>query len=137
MENKLYSALDICNVALAKAGQRPIRGITPHGNIYQMLAYQSYHPVRRQTLVSKPWDFATKTEEISAPEGSRKHRIPYDCLRVQDVSDPAWSMEGRDIICLEPTITLTYTTDEEDVEKFSDEFVEEFTDALAKKFKLW
>lgn len=137
MENKVYTALDICNVALSKAGQRPISGIDPDGNIYQMLAYDCYHPVRREILVTKPWDFATKTVEITAPEGFRSHRIPNDCIRIQNVSDPAWSIRGRDIICLEPIITLTYTADEEDVEKFSDEFVEEFTDALAKKFKLW
>lgn len=136
MENKVYTALDICNLALAMLGESPIDGIDPNGCRSQRLCYTHYHPARREVLLyTHLWSFAEHEVEITSDDetGIKGHSIPIDTLRILKVNAPDWFLMDCAIQSSEKTIKLTYIADEEDVEKFEDAFVEMFVIRLAMK----
>lgn len=133
---KPQTALDICNLALAKLGEAPINAITPFGKPAQRLCYKLYHPTRREVLCANRWKFATHTKNLKFEtefNGEYGYSLPLDCLRVWEPSPSDCSIRGRALFCSEPEITLVYTADDEAVEQFDPAFIDAFATALAAK----
>lgn len=135
--NKLETALDICNYALSKLGEKPIPGIDAMGNPAQHLCYMHYHAVRREVLCATKWSFATKKVTLSITSVDPlsnvpfAHRIPADCIRVLECSDSNWTLRGRNIYSYAEKVDLTYIADEEDPTIFEPLFTEAFATRLA------
>ena len=130
------TALDICNLALAKLGEAPIPGIDANGSPAARLCYSHYHPVRREILCANRWTFATKQAILQAGQGSADnlpHNLPDDCLRVLEVNRRTWTLRGRCIYCPGEQVHLLYIADEEDIGLFEPLFVEAFATRLACK----
>lgn len=137
------TALDICNLALAKLGEAPLSAINPNGNTASRLCYMHYHPARREVLVSNRWSFATTSaiissaETPSAPDSdlprALSHALPMDCLRVLEVSSPGWALRGRSIYCPAVSIRVRYISDVEDPTCFDPLFTDAFCTLLACK----
>lgn len=137
------TALDICNLALAKLGEAPLPGIDCNGSPAARLCYLHYHPARREVLVSNRWTFATCCAEITSPEEASpessdlprriSHPLPFDCLRVLEVSCPNWVMRGRSVFCSARTIRIRYISDIEDPDLFDPLFTDAFCTLLACK----
>lgn len=138
MNTKPYTALDICNLALAKLDVSPINGIDPNSDLPQRLCYMLYHSARREVLCTHHWNFAKHEVEITSNEDFeiKNHSVPMDALRVLEVDAHDWTLNGRSIKSREKTVKVTYIADEEDVEKFEDKFVEMFATRLAMKLCL-
>lgn len=136
---KPQTALDICNLALAKLNESPINAIDPNGKPAQILCYQLYHTTRREVLCANKWDFAlrtvTRTYETSC-EGVYGYSLPLDCLRVWQPSPSDCTLRGRALFCSEPEIELVYTTDAEYVPEFPQTFIDAFSTLLASKLAL-
>lgn len=131
------TALDICNLALAKLGESPIAAISANGSPAARLCYMHYHPVRREILCASRWSFATVLAPL--PTGTEytprtySHSLPTDCLRVLEVSSPTWTLRGRCIYCPAKRIRLLYIRDEEDTSLFEPLFADAFATRLACK----
>lgn len=139
MNNTVKTALDICNLALAKLGERPISAITPNGTPAQRFCYQFYHTVRREVLCVNKWKFAVRT--VSRPfetkfEGVYGYTLPLDCLRVLKPAVDKREIRNRVLFCSEPEINLIYISDVEDVEQFEPRFIEAFATRLASELCL-
>lgn len=137
------TALDICNLALAKLGEAPLTAIDHNGPPAARLCYMHYHPTRREVLVSNRWSFAiaeatlTSSEDPS-PESSDlprylPHALPLNCLRVLEVSSHGWTLRGRSVFCPKQTIRLRYISDVEDPTVYDPLFTDAFCTLLACK----
>lgn len=136
MNNTPKTALDICNMALAKLGEPPIAALTPYGSPAQRLCYMHYHPCRREMLCANSWTFAKRTVTLAEPEQSFAyfvHPLPTDALRCLAVSVPNWTLRGRAIWCEQERIRLEYIADVEDTSLFEPLFVEALATRLACK----
>lgn len=136
-EARPASALEIVNEAIKLLpGELPIDGISPYGTLLGRLAYQHYHPARREVLCAKFWKFSIKTFTLDEP--STDFKLPEDFLRVQyfdDEKEVAYNISpGRRIKTSEPVSSLTYVRDEEDPTVFGFDFMEAFILLLAIKF---
>lgn len=137
------TALDICNLALAKLGEAPLNAINPNGNPASRLCYMHYHPARREVLVANRWSFAMASTIIRSADApaevgtdsacSVSHPLPTDCLRVLEVSSPGWTLRGRSIFCPATTIHVRYISDVEDPSCFDPLFTDAFCTLLACK----
>ncbi len=137
------TALDICNLALAKLGEAPLAAIQSNGSPASRLCYMHYHPARREVLVTNRWSFALACADITSaetpsPESSDlprrvSHPLPADCLRVLEVSAPNWILRGRSVYCPQATIHLRYISDVEDPTLFDPLFTDAFCTLLACK----
>ncbi len=138
-----HSALQICNLALAKLGEAPLAGIDLNGSPAARLCYMHYHPTRREVLVTNRWSFAIAEATItSAEEASPNssdlprylpHTLPVDCLRVLEVSSHGWTLRGRAVFCPQKSIRLRYISDVEDPSLFDPLFTDAFCTLLACK----
>ncbi len=131
---KPQTALDICNLALAKLGEAPLAGIDLNGSPAARLCYMHYHPTRREVLCSNSWKFAIKAVWLSAVDG--QFPIPGDCLRILSASAPNWTLRGRAITCDCKNVHIKYIADIEDVTQFSRMFIDAFATLLASKLAL-
>lgn len=132
------TALDVCNLALSKLGEPPIRDIDPNGSLASRLCHLHYHPARREVLCAHRWSFAVRTCRISSADAddgvhSVGHPLPADCLRVLQVSSPCWTLRGRCVYCPAPEIRVMYITDEEDPAAWDPPFVEALATLLASR----
>lgn len=137
------TALEICNLALAKLGESPLSAIDPNGSPASRQCYLHYHPTRREVLCAHRWSFAQKLSVLDSPEqedGSEEHQLyhslPSDCLRVLSVNQNSWTMRGRAIYCKAGQIKLLYIYDCEDTELFEPLFIEALAARLAYKMCL-
>lgn len=136
-EPRPSSALEIVNEAIKLLpGEQPIEGISPYGSLLSVLAYQHYHPARREVLTAKFWKFSIKTFTLDEP--STEFRLPDDLLRIQyfdDGKEVEYNISpDRRIKTAEPVSSLTYVKDEEDPTVFGFDFMEAFILLLAIKF---
>lgn len=134
------TALDICNLALSKLGESPLRGIDPNGTLASRLCYMHYHPVRREVLCANRWSFATVCTTLTSREEAGEdssvnlpHTLPADCLRVLDVGSPGWTLRGRSVYCPAASVRVRYIADAERVEDFDPLFIEAVATRLAMK----
>lgn len=143
IQPQVQSALQICNLALAKLGEAPLHEIDLNGPPAARLCYMHYHPSRREVLVSNRWSFAiAETTVTSAEEPSPAssnlprhlpHALPPDCLRVLEVSSHGWMLRGRSVYCPQKTIRLRYISDVEDPTLFDPLFTDALCTLLACK----
>ena len=141
MKNTPKTAIDICNAALKKLGEPDaflISSLNPNGVLASRLCYMHYHPARREVLCAKEWKFALKKVHLHSPTekpGIVPFKLPMDCLRVRNVSEPDWEicLQTREIFCNTKHIMVKYTADAEDVEQFPEPFIEAFIVRLAWK----
>ncbi len=137
------TALDICNLALAKLGEAPLPAIDRNASTAARLCYMHYHPARREVLVANRWTFAQQTATLSSAEAppaatatatqQLSHTLPQNCLRVLQVSSPSWVLRGRSIFCPQAHINVLYIADVEDPSLFDPLFTEALCTLLACK----
>ena len=129
MNNPPKTPIDICNMALARLGEpHPIAALNPAGLLPSRLCCMHYHPIRREVICARKWDFATRNVTLD-----QSGTLPMDALRVLAVSAPKWTLKGRTICCQPENVQLEYLADVEDVEAFSEDFVNALTLCLAIK----
>ncbi len=139
----ITSALDICNLALAKLGESPIPAIDPNGSPASRQCYLHYQPTRRELLCAHRWSFAEQIAQIDGYTSSgglpgeletyKSHSLPADCLRVLSVNVPRWILRGRNIYATQSPIRLIYIADCEVVGIFEPLFIEALATRLAYK----
>ena len=129
--------LEICNLALAKLGEKPITKLNRFGTRAESHCEYHYHVARREILCANKWPFATRTATIpSADEGYRgikPHTLPLDSLHLLEVSAPNWTLRGRTIWSPEDALNIVYIADEEDCTKFTPLFIEALATSIAAK----
>lgn len=83
------SAAQVCNIALARVGQRQfIESLTELSTEAQVCKVL-YEPTRDAVLAAFPWPFATKRGELTVLDGisrsgwEKVYALPNDCLAVQ------------------------------------------------------
>lgn len=143
IQQQVQSALQICNLALSKLGEAPLRDLDLNGPPASRLCYMHYHPTRREVLVSNRWSFAVAEAIITSGEEPSPdtsdlprhlpHALPIDCLRVLEVSSHGWMLRGRNVFCPQKTIRLRYISDVEDPTLFDPLFTDAFCTLLACK----
>lgn len=138
------SDVQICNLALALIGQRPITSLAD-GTQTSALCALWYDPAREATLNGAPWKEATKRAELAALttapewEWDYQYQLPPDCLWVIEVSadddivtEDDWDIEGRTIVTdAGSPIYIKYVRNETDVTVFSPSLVDALTEKLA------
>ncbi|MBR1982584.1 MAG: hypothetical protein IKA23_07525 [Akkermansia sp.] len=139
-ENTTPTPLAICNMALSRLGESPVKTLDANGTLPSRLCYMHYHPVRREVLCASRWSFATAetTLQSSEPyEADSAHKLrfslPADCLRVLGVNCRSWTLRGRAIYANAPSIRLLYIADVEDTALFDPLFIEALSLRLAWK----
>ena len=126
-------------MALCKLGESPLSAIDANGSLPSRLCYMHYHPTRREVLCASRWAFATRSTGLTAAESSSDeqhalaHTLPMDCLRVLEVNQPRWTLQGRTIYCPVSVIRLLYIADVEDTALFEPLFIEALAVRLACK----
>lgn len=133
------SAVEIVNSALIKIGAERI-GALSDNNARAIIMNEQYDKIRRQIILSHPWNFAiarvelaeNATEPINAWD--RAFDLPQDVLRVLEINDDneaEWVVEGRQILTDESECVIKYIKDVTDTTKFSRGFEEVLAFKLA------
>jgi hypothetical protein len=139
----MASKVSICNLALARIGQRKIQALTeqsPEG----VACNDLYDVVRRIVLAYHPWRFAVKNQTLAAIAGTvagqkygYAYQLPADVIRVvciEPVSTvPAIEFEvvGETLRTDDPTGEIRYIWDVEDPNRFDTLFINCFAYHLA------
>ena len=146
----MNTALEICNRALSKLGQRQISGLSQPSDPVSMQCSLLYHPARRETLCACRWSFAVRTESLMPlpvlngveelmPPFTVQYALPTRCLRVLDVPLRKWSLSGRRLLALgraEDALTITFIDNVEDGCVFDPLFTDALVCRLAEKLAL-
>lgn len=88
MASGKMSAIDICNMALSYVGHTEIIGSFADASVGSILCGRFYNISRQSLLSSFPWNFATKTIDLTEVTDetddtfSYVYEYPSDCLRV-------------------------------------------------------
>lgn len=139
-------ALDIFNLALKKLGEAPIDGLDTTC-LKHRLFFELYHNSRMYTLCEAYWPFSIHTETVAPSPGGIHYHLPRPCLRIRTIRTETghylpkeeWRITNR-ILSYRGTphknLTLTYTANEEDVQKFTPEFIAAFVARLASKLSI-
>lgn len=139
-------ALDIFNLALKKLGEAPIDG-SDTTCLKHRLFFELYHNSRMYTLCEAYWPFSIHTKKVTPTGGGRTYFLPNACLRIRSVltedgqliPKEKWSIVRRYFIygsTPNKELTFTYTANEEDVQKFTPEFIAAFVARLASKLSI-
>lgn len=127
------SVIDICNAALVEIGDKTIVTLddaTIPANIVKI-----WYPITRDSVLrAHPWNFAMKRASLAMVAGetptmdySAFFQLPSDCLKVirlgEEQVDIAYKVEGRRLLCSEPTVSILYTFREEDPMQYDPLFV--------------
>lgn len=146
----MNTALEICNRALSKLGQRQIAGLAQSKDPISMQCSLLYHPARKETLCACRWSFAVRSEtltplphlseveEVPAPF-TAQYALPTRCLRVLDVPLKKWSLAGRRLLSMgrnDEELSITYIDNVEDGSIFDPLFVDALVCRLAEKLAL-
>jgi len=117
----MTSQVDIANRALIVIGADRITSFSDN-TLEAKTVNQAYDGVKQFVLKSYPWNCATKRAtcallaDTPVSEYSYKFRLPNDCLRVIRAypegkgSDYNWSVEGRDILSDQATLSVKYVS---------------------------
>ena len=152
-----YSAVDICNLALAQVGAAPIRSFTENNKRARMC--NIFYPMIRDYLLSRyDWPFARKMVPLQAlselptrigqnvsikgeiPEGWYAYKLPNDCIRPLELHPPGsrekWDQFQDMFLCKkapEEEPKLYYTSQVTNTTQFSMTFVELLALGIAVK----
>lgn len=146
----MNTALEICNRALSKLGQRQIVGLAQSKDPISMQCSLLYHPARKETLCACRWSFAVRAETLTslpelkgveeiAPPFTAQYLLPTRCLRVLDVPLKKWSLAGRRLLTMghgRDSLTITFIDNVEDGSVFDPLFVDALVCRLAEKLAL-
>ena len=96
----MASVVEICNMALSKAGVTDlITNLDTEKSVEALWCQVNYGPARDEVLRDYPWNFATKIEmltplDVEHPEGKKLYLYPSDCLNILDVSGGQFVIES-------------------------------------------
>lgn len=131
----------IADMALGYLGQAPLNDFSEDSRNGRMIRLY-FDPVRRGVLEDYPWSFATKRQEL-APLSTNpafgfdyQFALPGDFLKERFVRDTnnndiEYVIEGELVKTNCEAIRLIYTSDIDDISKYSAKFVELFALKLA------
>lgn len=138
----MANEITICNMALAQLGEAPITSITNPQTRNEELCALYYDSLRRAILEEAQWSFAIRRvaiEGVVLPEPawgySQQHLVPEDTLRILFVGQQQnerkysrfdWRLEDGVILSNAENIFIRYTADEQDPNKFSNNFIQCF-----------
>lgn len=146
MSAKPTAEIDLVNLALMQLHQGEVTSLLDSNDPLAQLALKAVAMVRRGLLRSSTlWNFAKQRASASrvttatpAFDFDSFYTLPNDCLRIHRIGELAADKVSHDIqgryLCLqdtEPSVYLTYTRDEEDINKWDALFVEAFVIELA------
>ena len=128
------SPTEICNLALAKIGEPQILSLDEAIKSARECKLV-YNHMRRQLLRKSDWNFAITRvglallSEEPNYEFTYQFALPSDYLRIithsyQEHSDFRYKIEKDKLLCDEPTISIRYVFDNQDVSSFDDLFTE-------------
>ena len=137
----ISSSTDICKLALDLLQGGSVSDITAPSVSIEEVCNRWYDHTRRKLLRQHPWNFAIKRAELAASAtlplfgATRQFPVPVDFLRLLRVVDADSNVASADSYFFEnrhlmqrydddDVIRVIYITDEEDVSKFDDLFVE-------------
>ncbi|CAB4182773.1 Tail tubular protein Gp11 [uncultured Caudovirales phage] len=132
------SLTEIANSALVKLGQSSIMSIDD-GSVVANICKGRIDAVRRLVLRMHPWNCAidraslAPLTETPAFGFSYKFVQPANCLRILEVGpdDPAYRVEGRNILCDSDSIELKFIADITEYEKIDELLAEAISCYLA------
>ena len=136
-----YSAVERCNAALRKFGDKAVTALTDN-NPQARACNARFDAVRDGLLRAHPWNFALRRDALAADTTApawgyaNAYTLPADCLRVIRIKDDdaaiTWKVEGRKILTDEGApLKIQYVARIEDVTQWDALFAEAFSSALA------
>lgn len=124
------SITDIINGALIKLGVPPVQSIDDD-IVSARSAKLRWPAIRAHLLRLHLWKFAKSAPVLLSPSGtpansdfSYQFNFPEDCLRLCDLSEDSFLVEGRTILANSNAIVVRYIVDTEDTTKFDACFCE-------------
>jgi hypothetical protein len=137
------SKIDICNLALTRAGHATITALD-ESSAEATQCGLLYDHCRKETLRAFPWNFAVKVVELAAlvDPGHRGHtyryQLPADCLRPLEILnddgsewDMAYRVYGRELHTSAAPVHLEYVANLTDPTKYDAEFISALSYRLA------
>ena len=137
---------EICNMALALIGQKPIQNVEDTTSVNAGYCRQFWDIARDGALEDFAWPFATRRVQLQDTDYTPSHEyayafaLPADLIKVQALQDHriVYTIEARDsgdlvLLTNEPEIYLKYTGRSEITGRWSPNFVE----AMAAKLALY
>lgn len=146
MSAKPTAEIELVNLALMQLHQGEVTSLLDTNDPLAQLALKAVAMVRRGLLRSTTlWNFAKKRDTCPKTVGSAPsfdfesfYTIPNDCIRIHRIGEMCASKVRHDIqgrlLCLdgaESSVPITYTRDEDDINKWDPLFVEAFVIELA------
>lgn len=137
----ITSSTDICKLSLDLLQGGSVSDITSVTTSIEEVCARWYDHTRRKLLRQHPWNFAIKRAELAASAtaplfgASKQFPVPSDFLRLLQVVDvdsriidtSSYFFENRHLMLRwsdEDVLRMIYITDEEDVTKFDDLFID-------------
>jgi hypothetical protein len=137
----ITSSTDICKLSLDLLQGGSVSDITSATTSIEEVCNRWYDHTRRKLLRQHPWNFAIKRAELAASStaplfgASKQFPVPADFLRLlrvvdednRIISSDAYFFENRHLMLRwseETVVRIIYITDEEDVTKFDDLFID-------------
>lgn len=131
------SKVAICNLALAALGADPIRDFDENNKRARQCDV-FYDTVRDRLLSKHDWSFARNVkklmmlvqEDFVVPDGEYVYQLPADCKKPRDVTPfgqhAYWRVQADRLYCQQTgtNVFLKYTRLEDNVDVFTDEFIE-------------
>jgi hypothetical protein len=140
----MASAVQICNLALAKIGEEQITSLTDNSKAARRCNLV-YEPMRDVVIRSHLWNFAVKRVALAASvdtpayEYTTKFALPTDFLRLVDTNmlDSAeFKVEGRFILAHASTLSIRYIAQITDPNEFDWLFIEALAARMAAELAI-
>lgn len=137
----ITSSTEICKLSLDLLQGGSVSDITSASTSIEEVCNRWYDHTRRKLLRQHPWNFAIKRAELAASSiaplfgASAQFPVPADFLRLlrvvdednRIISSDAYFFENRQLMLRwadDDVVRIIYITDEEDVTKFDDLFID-------------
>lgn len=137
----ITSSTEVCKLALDLLQGGSVSDITSATTSIEEVCNRWYDHTRRKLLRQHPWNFAIRRAELAASAtvplfgASKQFPVPADFLRLLRVVDEdsrilgadSYFLENRNLMLRwsdEDVCRIIYITDEEDVTKFDDLFID-------------
>ena len=140
----MASAVQICNLALAKIGDEQITSLTDDSKAARMCNLV-YEPMRDAVLRAHPWNFAVTRVALALDtdtppyEYDAQFALPSNFLRYlgSNLLDTAsFTIEAGFMLCNASSVTLKYIKQETDPNKFDWLFIEALAARIAAELSI-
>ena len=140
----MASAVQICNLALAKIGEEQITSLTDNSKAARRCNLV-YEPMRDVVLRSHLWNFAIKRVALAtsgdspAYEYTTKFALPTDFLRLVDTNllpGSEYKVEGKFILAHASTLSIRYVSQVTDPNEFDWLFIESLAARMAAELAI-